>query len=335
MGTTAEFQRIGLLVRALARTGLAAHRDNPHLVAILLAKERLRPHLARVIRGHDPGFHGGVLADVAVHLFLDRGQLVGRHGVVVAIIKPQTIRRIQRATLHHVIPQGLAQRLVQQVCGRVVRSDRGPPRVVHIQDRSLRGLDCALCHLADMDEDTRGLARVGHRDHATVGLDRAGVPDLTATFGVKRCLVQRDLNGIALFHLGHLRPVLDQRNDLPLGSFGVIAQKIGGAGFFSHIEPNGRIGRFARTGPCGTRLGLLRIHRGVEAFKVNLAVLFAQGILGQIDREAVGVIEFERGLARQIGTGGQALEFVIQQLQTAVQRLFEARFFQQQCLCNQ
>ena len=79
----------------------------------------------------------------------------------------------------------------------------------------------------------------------------------------------------------------------------------------------------------------MRIHRGVEAFKVNLAVLFAQGVLGQIDREAVSVIEFERGLARQIGTGGQALEFVIQQLQTAVQRLFEARFFQQQCLCNQ
>ena len=96
------------------------------------------------------------------------------------------------------------------------------------------------------------------------------------------------------------------------------------------IEPDRGIRLFARTRPCRPRLGLLGLHRGVEALGIDRAALFAQRVLRQIQREAVGIVELERRLAGQGRALGQALQFLVEQLEPAVQRGAEALFLQLQ-----
>ena len=52
-----------------------AHPDDTHDVAILVAEERQRAGLERVVVGHLFGRDRGVLADARVDLFLDRRQV--------------------------------------------------------------------------------------------------------------------------------------------------------------------------------------------------------------------------------------------------------------------
>ena len=66
MGAAAQLDRVGPAVLALA------HRDDAHLVAVLLAEQRHGAGADRVVAGHDP--HAGlvVLAQEVVDLGLDR-----------------------------------------------------------------------------------------------------------------------------------------------------------------------------------------------------------------------------------------------------------------------
>jgi hypothetical protein len=139
MGAAAKLQRIGLPVAALARPVQRAHRHDPHLVAVFLAEKRLRPDAARVVRRHDPGFHGRVLADEIVHLPLDLRNLLQAQRLAMAEVEAQPVGRIERAALRHVIAKRAAQRLVQQVRGRMVGADRAAAGVIDLQHGGLAG----------------------------------------------------------------------------------------------------------------------------------------------------------------------------------------------------
>ena len=71
-------------------------------------------------------------------------------------------------------------------------------------------------------------------------------------------------------------------------------------------------------------------HRHVKPRHINSAALFAQGVLGQVEGETVGVVELEGGSTRQVGPFRQAGQFVVQQAQTTVERGAKAGFFQAQ-----
>ena len=101
------------------------------------------------------------------------------------------------------------------------------------------------------------------------------------------------------------------------------------------LKPDLGIRRLAGADPGGAGLGLLLGHGGVKALHIHRPALFAQGILRQIQGEAEGVIELERRPARQIAAFGQVRQFVIQQLQAAIQRGLELGFFQLQRLFDQ
>ena len=71
MRAAAELDRIGLAIGALARPIERAHRHDPDLVAVFLAKERLRTERAGIVGRHDPRLDGAVLANERVDLRLD------------------------------------------------------------------------------------------------------------------------------------------------------------------------------------------------------------------------------------------------------------------------
>ena len=334
MGAAAELDRIGVAVSALAGRRLA-HRHHPHLVAVFFAEQRLGAELAGLVDRQHPGLHRRVLADVGVDLQRDVLELLGRQRLVMAEIEPQPVGRVERAALRDVFAQLLAQRLVEQVGRRMVGADRAPAQVVDHQLGALPQLDPALHDLGHMQEDAGHLLGVRHLGLAGFGADEAGVADLAAGLGVERRLVDDDLHLGTGFGRIDPRAIAYQRPDLALGLLGVVAEKLGRALVLGDVVPDRRIRRLARARPGGTRLGLLFGHRGVEPRGLDRATLFAQRILGEVEREAVGVVELERGLARQLGRVRQRRQLLVEQPEPPLQRRLEPGLLGEQRFLDQ
>jgi len=64
--------------------------------------------------------------------------------------------------------------------------------------------------------------------------------------------------------------------------------------------------------PRGTRLVAQALHRGVEGVGVDRDAARAQRILGEIERESVGVVEREGGLAGEPVAARQRCGFLVQ-----------------------
>ena len=252
-----------------------------------------------------------------------------------AEVKAQPVRRVQAAALRHMIAQSLAQRFVQQVGGGMVGTDAGAAVVIHLQLCGLPLQDRALGHMGDVDEDACGFLGIGDPRRAGIGPDFPGIAHLAAAFGIERGLVHHDLHRFTQRRPAHFGTGPHQGTDFALGGFGVIAQKFGRPLRLRQIEPDRGILGFARAGPAGARLGFLFLHRGVEAFDIHGAALFAQRVLRQVQRKAIGIIKPERGLSGKRATFGQPRQLVVQKLQAPVQRLLEPGFFQPQRFLDQ
>ena len=252
-----------------------------------------------------------------------------------AEVKPQPVRRVQAAALGHMIAQGLAQRLVQQVGGGMVGADAAAAVMIHLQLGGLTLQDRTLGHMGDVDEHAGGFPGIGDPRGAGIGPDFPGIAHLAAAFGIERRLVYHDLHLFTQRRPADFDPGPHQSADFALGGFGVIAQEFGRSLRLRQVEPDRGIFRLARSGPAGPRLGFLVLHRGVEAFDIHRAALFAQGILRQVQREAIGIIQPECRLAGKSAAFGQPRQLVIQKLQPAVQRLLEPGFLQPQGFLDQ
>ena len=188
---------------------------------------------------------------------------------------------------------------------------------------------------ADMHEQVaQPLLRVGHGDHGVADADGAVVADLAAGFAVERGLVgdHHDRTGIGALDLAS---VDHQGGDHAFGMGGGVTQELGGTQRLAQVEPDLLDRRVARALPGGARGGALAAHRGVEAVAVDRAALAAQGVLGQVEREAERIVELERHLAGQRCPGRQLGGLLLEQPQPALQRAPEAGLLQLQHLGDQ
>ena len=252
-----------------------------------------------------------------------------------AEVKTQPVWRVERATLGDMIPKRAAQRLVQQVGGRVIGADVGAPRVIDDKLGPLTGQDLAAHDFGHMQEQPRHLLGVIHPRCACCRADQAGITDLATGFGIKRRLVDDDGQHLARGRARLHDAIAHQCGDLPLGDLGIVAQELRRPALIGKIKPDRGIGCLARAGPSRTRLGLLRIHRGIKAGCIDRAALFAQRILRQIQREAEGVVKLERRLTGKGLPIGKLGQLIFKQLEPAIQRGAETLFFQLQCLGDQ
>ncbi len=110
-------------MRAAAQlAGAVADRDDPDLVAVLLAEQRHRAGLAGgVDPAHDLGVHREVVDEHRVDPLLDVGQHRRRHRRGRGEVEAEPAGGVLRAGLGRGLPQRLAERLVHQV-GRGVRA---------------------------------------------------------------------------------------------------------------------------------------------------------------------------------------------------------------------
>jgi len=160
----------------------------------------------------------------------------------------------------------------------------------------------------------------------------AGIADLATGFGVERGTVQDDHCLVAGLHRRHRPALLQQRHDLQAAGIQLVVPQEHGRRKLGH-----QIGRQARGG--GELAGiagatLLLLHGGIEAGHVHRQPALARDVGGQVDREAVGVVEPER-----IGTRdhaiGHARGNVVEDAHARIQRLGEALFLGLECTLDQ
>ena len=201
------------------------------------------------------------------------------------------------------ITQYFAQGFVQQVRRRVVCLNGSTARRINDKRRALPFVDRTFGHFCKVHVNACHFLRVRDFGSTCLSGKQTGITNLTACFCIEWRLVQHDLNctisGVSQ------RTISNKRDDLALGRSRIIAQEICRAMLVSNIEPYRAVSGLACAGPCGTCLGLLFGHSSVEPIGVHRATTITQCVLGQIQRETICVIEFERSFTGQCGPFGQ------------------------------
>ena len=333
MRAAAELDREMLVTRAGDLLGIVAHRDDAHLVAVFLAEEGERALLHRALGSHEARRHLGVLADAGINLMLDRGDILRRQRARIGEIEAQPVGCDERALLRDMLAEAAAQRLMQQMGDRMIGAQIVAPRLVHFQRDDVAELQRAAGHFSNMGKKlASALLRIGHLELGFGRDQRSGVAHLAAGFGVERGLADQHRRLGAGFRLADRFAVLDDGDDAAFGVVRVVAEKFGGAQFVAQLEPELIGRRLARADPGFTRLGALARHRGIEAGDLDLAAAAAQHVLGQIERETVGIVELEGDLAGERRSGREPRLFLVEQLQAARQQIAKSRLLELQGL---
>ncbi len=318
LGTDQHHPHLGRALEVGAAAQLAgpvAEADHPDDVAVLLAEER---HRAR-----GTGLGDRPVADVErqrgahllVHQPADPLQLVRRQGAVEGEVEGRVVRPDVRAALEGGVAQHGVERLVEEVGGRVVAGGRQAPLLVHRRLDRLPGGDPADLDRPQMGDHALGrLLGVLDPDPAHAGGEVAGVAHLAARFGVEGRPVEEDLDLVALFGGRDRLPTSVDGGDPGRGRQLVVAGEL-------------RLGQGEEVGPAlathrpGARP--LAGHGRLEALQVDLDLPLGGELAGQLDREAIGVVELEHLVAgKQVGVAGQQpLELLQALLQGALEAL--------------
>ncbi len=217
------------------------------------------------------------------------GEGVGR-----AEVEAQAVGVDQRALLLHVLAEHLAQRPVQDVGAGVVATDGVAALDVDGGGGLLAGLDRAL--------DDPGVVAMeagepvgGVVDHggAGVGADDAGVAHLAAALGVERRAVEEDRHLVAFAG--------DDGEHGGLGLHLLAADELGGAVVVEDLLEARAVGVDVALLARLLGAGALLLHQLVEGGEVDADPALGRHLLGDLDREAEGVVELEGDVAGHLG----------------------------------
>ncbi len=187
-----------------------------------------------------------------------------------------------------------------------------------------------------MDEHVaRLLLGVGDNDGDALAPHLALVADLAAALAVERRLVDHDGAALAGLQRVDFLAVAFESGDDALGAFGLVAEELGGAELLAQRKPHRFLRRLARARPRGARLRALALHGVGESRDINANAARAQRVLREIEREAIGVVEREGGVAVEHVALLEAAAFLFQKGEPARQHVTEAGLLQLQRLGDQ
>ncbi len=227
---------------------------------------------------------------------LDFGDLGGIDRGVVREVEAQPRRLDDAARLLDVRAENLAQRGMQKM-GRGVIAHGGPAfgnadlGAQFVADPNTRRradlVDCQSGHgRARVFDDGDNFARMRLAE-------RAAIADLAAGFGVERRLIENQFGFDAGGNLVGKFLILQQaahggdRVEL------VVAEEFRAAAF-EQLSISRRDGALFAALPAGAGAHPLKIHLGIEALAVDCDTALASHVFLLVEREAVGVVEFER-----------------------------------------
>ena len=285
-------------VRAAAQLArVVAHLDDPHRVAVLLTEQRHRPDPAGLFLRGDEGAHLQVGQRDRVDLLLDVSQDRRRDRARGGEVEAEAAGRVERAGLRRLLPERIPQRLVDQVRGGVGPAHRAPSLHVHLSlygaaDGHLTGQDPRPVH----DQPGQRALHVEDLEHGAVSQhEPPAVRELPPSLGVERRAVEHDLHARALARRAGADPVDQQPPDgCPTDDL-VVPGEVRGAGSIEQRAVRRDVDVASLLGPA-VLLGPLPLllHEGAEALLVDGQSLLGCHLQGQVDREAVRVVQGER-----------------------------------------
>ena len=244
-------------------------------------------------------------------------QLARRQRRKMGEIEPHTVRIHQLTGLLDMCAQHPAQRRLQQVRRRVVTHGRMAHIIV---DRG--GEYIAYPQIA-------GFLHTDMRDHTVMTFDgvfyiklcavanqRADIAHLSAAFRVERGHIQHNSRFFARRNGFDQLVIHNNRGHDRLVTQLLIADKFAGGQLFQHtraVFPCVGIVVALRVAGAFTLLG----HQIRKRLLVHRQALFFQNILGQVQRESIGIVQLKRILTGQ-HRALQMRQHIIQQRQTAV-----------------
>ena len=282
MRTAAKFDRIVFAIAVGTQRGIIdTHRQYAHFVAVFFTEQRQRARFNRFIRRHQTRRDITVLTDHTVDDAFDFRNFFRRHGLGVAEVETQTFRRHHRTLLRHVVAEHTTQRLVQQMCCRVIGPRRCTARAIHLHFNNIAELQATAIERAEMHDHIAELfLRVADGEfRARAAEQQARVADLTTGLAIERRLVGDDRSILTCRHGVNRRTVNNDANDFTFGGFILVAEEFTRTERFAQLEPNGFSRLLARTRPRGARVFALLLHRLVETGLLHLNTLGAQRVL--------------------------------------------------------
>ena len=177
---------------------------------------------------------------------------------------------------------------------------------------------------------TNGLAvllRVADREGEARAFQFAFIAHLATGLRIERGLVEDHYRFLTRADAIHRFAIDEQRSHFAVQLQMIVTFKFRGA-----VNADHRVIVSAETAGLARATALL-FHGGLKAGFVNLDVALAADVRGQVDREAVGVVQTEGGFAIQ-GVAFQLRQLFIQQRQSALQSTGELLFFGFQHLLN-
>ena len=219
-------------------------------------------------------------------------------------VKADMIRRVERTGLMHMVAQHLLKRCLEQVGCGMGTGDGFPALLIHGTDNGILNGQGTGGHLAVVEVlACLILLDIGHGEDVLAQGNGALVGSLTAHLGIEGSLIQHHNALLALTNGGAGLAVGYDGQDLALSrQLAVIAGEGGGSGIVQAQVDTGPCQVTQRlTGLTGT--DALLFHERLEALLIHGHALVSGHLDGQVDGEAIGVIELkgvgagEHGLA--------------------------------------
>ena len=304
--------------------GPALDINDAHDLAVLLAEQSHRTQLLGLLHRHL--LHGDVhgLEDLVVDDLLHTGQLFRGHGTEVGEVEVSDGGILVGTSLVHMITQHLTQGSLQQMGGGVVAGNGHAVFLIDLCGQVVTHLhDAAFQHTGVDVVALGGLFHVQHAQAAVGTGQHAVVSGLAAHLGVERGLVQHHQHaflGLLVGSNGVGQGLLvAQSNHHAVVVQGIVAGEHGGLGGQAAeqiLAPAGNVLLQA----LGAGALLLLLHLSMEAFLVDLQALLRSDFLGQVQREAEGVVELKDVQAAQQVLVGllQAVDHVVQDVHAGV-----------------
>ena len=277
--------------------GPALDIDHADHLAVLLAEQSHCAQLLGFLNGHllDGDVHG--LVDLVVHDLLHAGQFLGRDSAEVGEVEVGDLSILIGACLMHMVAQHFAQSCLQQVGGGVVAGNGHAVFLIHLSGQVVAHLhDAAFQHAGVDIVALGGLLDIQHAQAAVSTAQHAVVGSLTAHLSVERGLIQHHQHAVLCLLVGGNGVgqglLVAQSNDSAVVAQGVVAGEDGGLRLQCAeqvLAPAGNVLLQA----LGAGTLLLLGHLGVEAFLVDLNALLGSDLLGQVQREAEGIVQLE------------------------------------------
>ena len=295
MGAAAQLDRIMLV-------GLAPHGKYADLIAIFFTEQRQRAGLHGILRRHQPRGDGLIGANFLVHFRLDRRDVLIAQRGWIGEIEPQPLGCDQAAFLRHMAAKAIAQRGVQQMRRAMVGAQAIAPLAIHQHLYAVTKLQAATVHHGVMGvQPPQWLGRVrnGGRE-ARRSANAATVAHLATGFGVERGLVSKNNGRVTLAYLIDFLTVLDQPDNRAFAFGRLIADELAAAFALGNVEPDLSVRAVAGAFPGRARRLFLLRHGRIETGAIDRQAACAQGVLGQIIGEAIGIVELERGFSGKL-----------------------------------